>query len=77
MIATKKKTIKIDKTSIGLRDALFDEINGLRAGTTTIARANTIHKLATQIILLTKTEMENGFKMSQLASEKAIRLGSK
>lgn len=37
-------------TSEGLRDALFDEINGLRAGTTTVQRAKAIALLAARVI---------------------------
>jgi len=47
----------VSRTARGLVMALFDEINGLRAGTTTIQRAQTVHKLATQIIESAKLEV--------------------
>jgi hypothetical protein len=37
-------------TSEGLRDALFDEINGLRSGKTTVQRAKAVAMLAARII---------------------------
>lgn len=48
----------IETSTRGLRQALFDEINGLRKGTTSIQRANTVHKLAMEIIHITKLELD-------------------
>ncbi len=42
--------LNVPHTSEGLRDALFQEINGLRSGTTTVERAKAIAMLATRII---------------------------
>ena len=41
---------EIPRTAEGLRDALFDEINGLRKGTTDVNRARVISQLAHRII---------------------------
>lgn len=38
------------RTSAGLRDALFDALDGLRNGTTNPANANAVSKLADQVV---------------------------
>jgi hypothetical protein len=40
----------ITATMEGLRDAIFDEINGLRTGTTTPSRARAVSQLAARVI---------------------------
>lgn len=42
--------LPVPRTAEGLRDALFDEINGIRAGTTTPQRARAVAQLAGQVI---------------------------
>lgn len=46
------------RTSAGLRDALFDELDGLRSGTTNPAHANAVAKLAAQVVDTVKMELE-------------------
>lgn len=46
------------RTSAGLRDALFDELDSLRAGTTNPAKANAVAKLADQVIATVKMELD-------------------
>lgn len=46
------------RTSAGLRDALFDELDGLRQGTSNPAKANAIAKLAGQLIDTVKMEID-------------------
>ncbi len=46
------------RTSAGLRDALFDELDGLRAGTTNPAKANAVAKLADQVVATVKMELD-------------------
>lgn len=53
------KHTKIIRTSIGLRDALFDEFDALKAGTSTPQRASAMAKLAVQIINSVKIEIEH------------------
>lgn len=55
-----KTTIKqpIIRTSEGLRDALFDEIDGLRDGTGNVQSAITVANLSKQIINVIKAETE-------------------
>ena len=48
----------IARTSAGLRDALFDELDGLRAGRTNAAKANATSKLADQIVNTVRMEMD-------------------
>ena len=45
-----KYTLPVPKTTQGLRDALFDEMNLLRAGKTTQEKTQLLCRLATQII---------------------------
>ena len=46
------------RTSAGLRDALFDELDGLRNGESNPAKANAIAKLAGQVIDTVKMELD-------------------
>lgn len=48
----------VRRTSVGLRDALFDELDSLRLGTSDRERATAVGKLAAQIIAVTRLEME-------------------
>jgi hypothetical protein len=61
----------VTRTNNGLRIALFDAINGVRTGQISISEATTIHKLATQIIELTKLEVVNA-KIVSVHQEKAL-----
>jgi hypothetical protein len=58
-----KKTVEptstpIQRTSAGLRDAIFDEIDAVRNGTSNPTRANAIAKLATGIVETVRMEIE-------------------
>lgn len=46
------------RTSAGLRDALFDELDALRSGNTNPAKANAVAKLADQVIATVKMELD-------------------
>ena len=48
----------IQRTSAGLRDAIFDEIDSVRNGTSNPTRANAIAKLATGIVETVRMEIE-------------------
>jgi hypothetical protein len=48
----------IIRSSAGLRNALFDELDSLRNGTTNPAKANAVAKLADQVIATVKMEMD-------------------
>lgn len=48
----------IARTSAGLRDAIFDEIDAVRNGTSNPTRANAVAKLATGIVETVRMEIE-------------------
>lgn len=48
----------VSRTSAGLRDALFDEIDAIRNGTSNPTRANAVAKLATGIADTVRMEIE-------------------
>lgn len=48
----------VSRTSAGLRDAIFDEIDAIRAGTSTPTRANAVAKLATGVVETVRMELE-------------------
>lgn len=59
---TKEKTTQpaspIARTSAGLRDAIFDEIDAIRNGSSNPTRANAVAKLATGIVETVRMEIE-------------------
>lgn len=58
-MSEKKETLpSIDRTSSGLRDALLDEIDAMRAGESNATRANAVAKLAGQVVDTVRMEME-------------------
>lgn len=46
------------RTSAGLRDALFDELDNLRSGESNPAKANAVAKLADQVVATVKMELD-------------------
>ena len=46
------------RTSAGLRDAIFDEIDAIRNGTGNPTRANAVAKLATTVVETVRMELE-------------------
>ena len=55
MVSTSAPVVR---TSAGLRDALFDELDSLRDGRTNPAKANAVAKLADQVIATVKMELD-------------------
>ena len=49
---------KTARTSAGLRDTLFEELDALRNGTSNPAKANAIAKLSDQLISTVKMELD-------------------
>lgn len=49
---------KVERTSAGMRDALFDEIDALRAGESNAARARSVAMLANSILQSVTAEIE-------------------
>lgn len=56
--ATNGHSNPVTRTSAGLRDAIFDEIDSIRAGTSNPTRANAVAKLATGIVETVRMEIE-------------------
>ena len=50
--------VTVNRTSAGLRDAIFDEIDAIRNGTSNPTRANAVAKLATGIVETVRMELE-------------------
>lgn len=50
---------KVERTTVGLRNALFDELDGLRSRKTDPAKANAISKNAAQILATARLEMDH------------------
>lgn len=48
----------ISRTSAGLRDAIFDEMDSIRNGTSNPTRANAVAKLAGSIVETVRMEIE-------------------
>lgn len=46
------------RTSAGLRDALFDELDALRNGTSNPGKASAVAKLADQVVATVKMELD-------------------
>jgi len=57
-MAIRKNAAKIDRSSLGLRDALFDEFDALRRGESTAQRATAASRLASQIITSAKLDLD-------------------
>lgn len=57
----------VNRTSAGLRDAIFDEIDAIRNGTSNPTRANAVAKLATGIVETVRMELEVSRHLRQQA----------
>lgn len=57
----------VNRTSAGLRDAIFDEIDAIRNGTSNPTRANAVAKLATGIVETVRMELEVSRHLRQAA----------
>lgn len=57
---------EVSRTSAGLRDALFDELDDLRGGRTNATKANATAKLAGSIISTVEMELEVHKTMSRM-----------
>lgn len=53
-----KQPRKVSRTSVGLRDALFDELDRIRAGTTDSKKANAVARLACGIVGTVQLELD-------------------
>ncbi|MDE2104144.1 MAG: hypothetical protein KGL39_43305 [Patescibacteria group bacterium] len=57
------------RTSAGLRNALFDELDSIRNGTSNTARANAVAKLAGQLVETVRMELEVHKHMTKLPAK--------
>lgn len=58
-MTTKSKELPaVSRTSAGLRDAIFDELDSIRNGTSNPTRANAVAKLAGSIVETVRMEIE-------------------
>lgn len=84
---TKKKTTKTSRTSkkritrssLGLRNCLFDELDGLVEGTTSPAKANAVARVAAQIVSSARLDLDFAHKASKSKAQitgSDIKLGS-
>ena len=74
--ATAPMAEDVARSSAGLRDALFDEIDSLRQGRTLPARANAVAKLATVVIESVRMELEVAKHAKQQPDAKTAKLGA-
>lgn len=58
----------ITRTSAGLRDAIFDEIDAIRNGASNPTRANAVAKLAGSVVETVRMEMEVERHLNSAAS---------
>lgn len=54
----KEITNPVARTSVGLRNALFDELDGLRNGSSNANRANAVAKIAAQVLETVRLEID-------------------
>lgn len=59
----------VSRTSAGLRDAIFDELDAIRNGSSNPTRANAVAKLASSIVETVRMEIEVS-KFARAASTK-------
>lgn len=57
-MAKKKTHTKVERTSAGLRDAIFDELEALRNGESNPTRANAVAKLASSVVETVRMEID-------------------
>lgn len=62
------------RTSAGLRDALFDELDRMRTGRTNATNANAIARLAGSIVETVQMELEVHKQMSRIPGENSARM---
>jgi hypothetical protein len=73
MTTTKDTTsAPVNRTSAGLRDAIFDEIDAIRNGTSNPTRANAVAKLATGIVETVRMELEVQRHLRQSVGAKVV-----
>ena len=65
----------ISRTSAGLRDAIFDEIDAIRKGDSNPTRANAVAKLAAGIVDTVRMDLEvQRFALTAAATTQAVEV---
>jgi hypothetical protein len=72
--ATSNTPAPVTRTSSGLRDAIFDEIDAMRSGVSNPTRANAVAKLATGIVETVRMELEVQRHLRQHAGSEAPKM---
>lgn len=68
---------QLQRTSAGLRDILFDEIEQMRSGSGDAARAMSVASLAKQIVSTAKVELEFHRVISEMeGTPRPLQLGT-
>lgn len=67
----------VPKTAMGLRDALFDEINLLRAGKSSPQKARIVAQLAHRLIEATRMEIAHTRNLVDVKASDSMQLGTK
>lgn len=67
---------QIERTSGGLRSALFDEIDALRRGESNPARARSVAMLANSVLQSVQAEIEYHKYVSDVSTTASHKLGS-
>lgn len=75
MAETEKRMAPVVRTSAGLRDALFDELDRLRNGETNAARANAVARLSDQVCSTVQLELDVQRYMQKLPNERPASSG--
>ena len=75
-MSTVKGKLPVPKTIEGVRDALFDEINLLRAGKSNLQQARAVAQLASQVIDSIRVGIQYGRLLQKAKGEPEIPLGS-
>lgn len=71
---TKKAQVAtVSRTSAGLRDAIFDELDAIRSGESNPTRANAVAKLAGSIVETVRMEVEVQKHLRQLPTQQATK----
>jgi hypothetical protein len=70
-------TKSVIRTSNGLKDILFDELDNYREGTSTVARVNAVAKLTNSIVHVAKLELQHSLSKTQgVTISDNLKLGS-
>ena len=65
-----KEVKKVERTSAGLREALFDNLDGLRDGTVNPTMANATAKIAAAVVSTVEMEMDAYKLINKVSGDK-------